>query len=118
MDETRKEREFILSENAQRGVRVVGWFNVGDPRMHYRVEQEVPDSFFDENKEYDQNWSRNAKRATHYQRFASVPDVLRQNWCTEFGVNNLFEDDDVKKKVMQRLNSREFHKLRTGGGNL
>lgn len=112
------EREFILSESPERGVRTIGFFKRGDPRLHFRVEQEVPDGFFDENKEADQNWSPNAKRGTHYQRFASIPDILRQQWMEEFGVNSLFEDDDVKKKVMQRLNSREFYKLRTGGGNL
>ena len=112
------EREFILREKDARGVRVIGWVCHGDPRIHYRVEQEIPEQFFTDVKENAANWSPNATRQTHYQRFAQIPDILRQNWCDEWGVSSLFADEDVTKKTMKRLNSNEFYKLRTGGGNL
>lgn len=107
---------FVISEDVARGVTVFGWFE-GD-KMHYQGVQEVPDEFFKQTNEEDAAWSKNQKRTSHYQKFASIPQFLQQQWCEEFGVRTLHDDPDVFKKIMQRLNSNEFRKLRTGGGTL
>ena len=108
--------KFIISEDAARGVTVFGWYE-GD-NLHYQGVQEVPDEFFQQTHELAADWSPNQKRRSHYQQFASIPAVLQQKWCEEFGVKTLHEDGDVFKKILQRLSSSEFRKLRTGGGRL
>jgi hypothetical protein len=109
---------FLLTKDAARGVETWGWFEDGDERMHAQTRQYIPDGFLDQNNEQEAAWSKSDTRKSHYQRFASIPSQLRQNWCEEFGVTHLFEDPDVAAKVKQRLNSNEYRKLRTGGGKL
>ena len=41
--------EFVMSYDRLRGVRVVGWWEPGDPRLHYRVEQEIPEGLLSHN---------------------------------------------------------------------
>ena len=119
MDHKRIDGEpFILSEDKARGIRVVGWYEIGDNRLHYQTQQVIPDEFFQQTNEQDQSWSANEKRGHHMQKFASIPMQLRHQWFQEFGVSGLGQDPDVDKKILKRLNSNEFRKLRTGGGRL
>jgi hypothetical protein len=110
--------KFILKPADARGVTVWGWYEDGDDRLHYQVVQEVPDEFFQQTKEQDVAWSPNEKRKSHYQKFASIPMQVRQNWHDELGVKGFGQDPDADKEMLKRLNSTEFQKLRTGGGKL
>lgn len=113
--------KFIFKQDPGRGTTVWAWFTVdlaGTRYFNWETHQLVPDEFRMQNREQEAAWSPNDKRAGHYQKFASVPHQLLFNWCNEFGVSNIHEDEDVKRKIMQRLDSNEYRDLRTGGGRL
>lgn len=46
-------------------------------------------------------------------RAASVPWALIHKWKFEEGIDYFSQDPEMQKRVKQKLNSREFYKLRT-----
>jgi len=50
------------------------------------------------------------------QHVARIPDIVQYEWLHTLGVNTL--DPNHQKEVNRLLSSREYYKLRTGGGNL
>jgi hypothetical protein len=57
-----------------------------------------------------------ARGSPDIQHVARIPDIVQYEWLHTLGVNTL--DPNHQKKVNELLSSREFYKLRTGGGNL
>jgi len=51
-------------------------------------------------------------------RAASVPFALINKWKIEEGWDYLSADPDMQKKARQKLNDREFYKLRTADWNV
>ncbi len=51
-------------------------------------------------------------------RAASVPWALIHKWKYEEGLDYFSQDPDVQKRIMRRLNSREWYKLRTAEFNI
>jgi hypothetical protein len=50
------------------------------------------------------------------QHVARIPDIVQYEWLHKLGVNTL--DQNHQKEVNRLLSSREYYKLRTGGGRL
>ena len=115
-------KEFIINDDRQRGVRVIGWFEPGDWRMHVRVEQEIPDELFTHNHELAENNTKHTRRRKSKILVARVPQLMKQQWLQEINLNSgLLTDDenpDVERLMKRKLNSNEFRKLRTGGGQI
>lgn len=118
-----KEREeFIINDDRVRGVRVIGWFEPGDYRLHCRVEQEVPNTLFDHNHELAEYNTKHTRRKRSKVLVARVPQLMKQQWLKEInvtgGVLTDEENPDVERQMKRKLNSNEFSKLRTGGGQI
>jgi hypothetical protein len=63
------------------------------------------------------NESQNSK--SNFRRVANIPNMIIEQWMKE-GINifDMGHDPDVRKKVMQRLNSPDWKKLRTHNSRL
>lgn len=114
-------REFLVNEDRLRGVRVVGWFEPGDPRLHLRVEQEIPDQFFTQLHEEAAVNTRHDRRKRNKVKVASVPHLLKQEWLKEINVTGgvlTDENPEVEKLMKRKLNDLDYRKLRAGGGRI
>ena len=65
---------------------------------------------------HNDGWSTDKDK--FMRRAASVPFALINKWKIEEGWDYLSADPDQQRKARQKLNSREFHKLRTADWNV
>jgi len=78
-------------------------------------------SIFEQNKiEADNNLNRKTGDNTWGRKVASIPLNIINAWCKEWNctLQQLFRDPDLKAKMMLRLRSRDYLKLRTDNGNI
>ena len=115
--------EFVMSYDRLRGVRVVGWWEPGDPRLHYRVEQEIPEGLLSHNLHLQSENKKGSFRKKNKLLVARIPHMMKQEWLKEINAepNTLLSDTentDVQKLLKRKLNSSEFQMLKTIDGSI
>jgi hypothetical protein len=115
-------KEFLLNDDRARGIRVIGWWEPGDPRLHVRVEQEIPDELFTHNHELAADNTKHDRRRKNKVLVARVPQLMKQQWLQEINLNaGLLTDEEnpeVERLIKRKLNDIDYRKLRTGGGRV
>ena len=114
MGYTLKPDEFLLSEDPDRMVKVIGSFTP-ENKIHAKVVQEVPDRFFD-TVQYLAEAQAGAKRGTqnHVRHLAEIPDTLYHELMTDSTGKLIHDPDERTKRVKRLVSDIEYRKLHVG----
>jgi hypothetical protein len=91
-----------------------------DDTISIGTTQDYTDIFQQNKLEADNNFNRKTDGDTWGRKVASIPLNIINMWCKEWNcsMQELFHDPDLKAKMMARLRSKDYLKLRTDYGRI
>lgn len=109
--------EFVFDEDPERGIWKVGSFTE-DGKLHVKVCQRVPDSFFKQVKIMRENFeSRKKGTQSHYKPLPILPHALADQLFRDGNGQMLALNDPERDKRWKRLqNDIDFRHLRLSEG--